>query len=102
MSMKRNILAVVFVVAALCMCACGSKKSQITYSNLTGAESIGTLEKLLAGSGVPQENSDKVISSVKNYNETIGSELLSDKGVLNFENPIGQYDEGAIDEKWQA
>lgn len=101
-SMNRNILAVVFVVAALCMCACGGKKSQITYSNLTGAESIGTLEELLAESGVPQENSDKVISSMKDYNETIGPELLSDKGVLNFENPIGQYDEGAINEKWQA
>lgn len=101
-NMKRNIIAIMFVAMVVCLCACGSNKSEITYSNLTEAESIGTLEKLLAESGVPSENVAQVVDSVNDYNETIGADLLRDKGTVNLGNPTGQYDEGTIDEKWQV
>lgn len=101
-NMKRNKIAVLLVATVVCLCACGGNKSEITYTNLTDTESIGTLEKLLTESGVPSENIAQIVGSVKDYNETIGTDLLRDKGTVDLGNPISQYDEGAIDEKWQA
>ncbi len=107
--MKKISFVLVFVIAlSVFFSACGSEKGKskhekplsITYSNLLGEKDIDELSELLTKSGVNKNNIEKIAASVKNYNDTVGSDLLTAEGKIDLSLPIPQYDGVKIDERW--
>lgn len=105
--MKRikNFL-LVFLALTMCVSICACSKAdnsiskEIKYSNLVNEQEIDELSDLLINCGVSESNTNKVMASVKNYNETIGYNLLKDEGTIDLSTPIPQYDDLKIDEMW--
>lgn len=105
MKALKKILALVMVgVICLSVCACsnaGDKKAgEIKYSNLVDEKDIDELSNLLTDNGVNENSVDKIVSSVKDYNNTIGTNLLKSEGTIDLSSPIPQYDDIKIDEMW--
>lgn len=88
----------------ICFCACNNTNevdnNEIHYSNIIDESEAKELSNLLEKSGVPKSNVEKVLSSIKYYNNTIGADLLKSDGIIDLSSPIPQYDDTKIDEKW--
>lgn len=103
-TIKKILSLILVAIICVSVCACSNtdnrKNGKITYSNLVDENEIIELSGILTDAGASKSDIDKVMASVKSYNETIGSELLKSNGVIDLSAPIPQYDDIKIDEKW--
>lgn len=101
---KRILSLVLVLIICFSICACSNTKgtgsNEITYSNLVGSNDINKLSNLFINNGVDKTNVEKIMSSVKYYNTTIGSNLLTTNGKIDLSAPIPAYDSVAIDDMW--
>lgn len=70
------------------------------YSNIVESNTIDAFYSLLIRCGVDQANANNLRDSIVDYNDTIGTELLTDKGTLNPASPLPSYDVVRMDERW--
>lgn len=77
-----------------------SQGSTINFTNLVDQESKDTLKKTLLENGLNEDNVVSVLNSVKEYNDTIGADLLNQEGTISLSNPIPQYNSTKMDENW--
>lgn len=101
---KRIATILLMLAICICFCACNNTNevdnNEIHYSNIIDESEAKELSNLLEKSGVPKSNVEKVLSSIKYYNNTIGADLLKSDGIIDLSSPIPQYDDTKIDEKW--
>lgn len=101
---KRIATILLMLAICICFCACNNTNevdnNEIHYSNIIDESEAKELSNLLEKRGVPKSNVEKVLSSIKYYNNTIGADLLKSDGIIDLSSPIPQYDDTKIDEKW--
>ena len=105
--MKRYKFILVFtIVIGILMCVCGcddtNKKTnkEISFSNIIEKKEVDLLSTLFKESNISQKNGDKILSSINDYNDTIGVDLLNKNGIIDLSSAIPQYDDVKIDEMW--
>lgn len=105
--MKRYKYILVFtIVISILMCVCGcddtNKKTnkEISFSNIIEKKDVDLLSTLFKESNISQKNGDKILSSIKDYNDTIGVDLLNKDGIIDLSSAIPKYDDVKIDEMW--
>ena len=105
--MKRYKFILVFtIVTGILMCVCGcddtNKKTnkEISFSNIIEKKEVDLLSTLFKESNISQKNGDKILSSINDYNDTIGVDLLNKNGIIDLSSAIPQYDDVKIDEMW--
>ena len=105
--MKRYKFILVFtIVIGILMCVCGcddtNKKTnkEISFSNRIEKKEVDLLSTLFKESNISQKNGDKILSSINDYNDTIGVDLLNKNGIIDLSSAIPQYDDVKIDEMW--
>ena len=105
--MKRYKFILVFtIVIGILMCVCGcddtNKKTnkEISFSNIIEKKEVDLLSTLFKESNISQKNGDKILSSINDYNHTIGVALLNKNGIIDLSSAIPQYDDVKIDEMW--
>lgn len=101
---KVKSLVSVILALAICLsfCSChATKGGAIKYSNVATEKELSDLTKLLTKAGLKSDCVNTVVASVKDYNNTIGEDLLGG-GKIDLENPIPQYDSVEIDNRWLA
>ena len=105
--MKRYKFILVFtIVIGILMCVCGcddtNKKinKEISFSNIIEKKEVDLLSTLFKESNISQKNGDKILSSINDYNDTIGVDLLNKNGIIDLSSAIPQYDDVKIDEMW--
>ena len=105
--MKRYKFILVFtIVIGILMCVCGcddtNKRTnkEISFSNIIEKKEVDLLSTLFKESNISQKNGDKILSSINDYNDTIGVDLLNKNGIIDLSSAIPQYDDVKIDEMW--
>lgn len=105
--MKRYKFILVFtIVIGILMCVCGcddtNKKTnkEISFSNIIEKKEVDLLSTLFKESNISQKNGDKILSSINDYNDTIGVDLLNKNGIIDLSSAIPQYDDVKIDKMW--
>ena len=78
-----------------------SKKDELPiYSNLADKETQQLFKETLVSAGASEENAQKSLDIVKNYNETIENTSLIDKGYKPFDMKMPEYDIDKIQQLW--
>lgn len=105
--MKRYKFILVFtIMIGILMCVCGcddtNKKTnkEISFSNIIEKKDVDLLSTLFKESNISQKNGDKILSSIKDYNDIIGVDLLNKDGIIDLSSAIPKYDDIKIDEMW--
>ena len=105
--MKRYKFILVFTIVIsilMCVYVCDdtNKKTnkEISFSNIIENKEVDLLSTLFKESNISQKNGDKILSSINDYNDTIGVDLLNKNGIIDLSSAIPQYDDVKIDEMW--
>lgn len=78
-----------------------SKEDELPiYSNLVDKETQQSFKEALVSAGASEENAQKSLDIVKNYNETIENTSLIEKGYKSFDMKMPEYDLDKIQQLW--
>lgn len=101
--MKRYKFILVFTIVIgilMCVCGCDDTNKKTSFSNIIEKKEVDLLSTLFKESNISQKNGDKILSSINDYNDTIGVDLLNKNGIIDLSSAIPQYDDVKIDEMW--
>lgn len=101
--LKKSLAVLVVVMSGLISCLsamAGQPETGPVYSNIVESKTIDAFYSLLLRCGVGQESANNIRNSIVDYNDTVGTELLTDRGTLDPVSPLPSYDVTRMDDRW--